>query len=95
MKYDKIKSEMSRLQTWLRKHQDESVADGRYAQFSTFRMSNNLFWHWTTTSKQELLTTIQLYYKAAITDPEPLRDAAFALVDDLLKLPEGKLVMLS
>ena len=30
MKYEKVKSEMSKLQTWLRKHQDESVADGRY-----------------------------------------------------------------
>jgi len=42
-------------------------------------------------SKQQLMTCIQLYQKAGAENVE-LKDAAFTLVDDALKLPEGKLI---
>ena len=40
---------MKRLQTWLRKHQDETLPDG---------------------SKNQLLVSVQTYYKLALQEPE-------------------------
>lgn len=42
----------------------------------------------------ELLSTVKSYYKVAMGESteSTLRDAVFGVVDDLLKLPEGKLV---
>ena len=72
----KLLSEVKKLRTWLQKHQSETLPDG---------------------AKQKLLSTVETYFLyCRNTRPERFNgdvgDAVAGLVDDLLKLPEGKLV---
>jgi hypothetical protein len=68
----KVRSELSSLNKWIVKHQQETVPDG---------------------DKAKLLATLQFYYKL-VTGPDfgDVKEAVFQLLDDFLKLPEGKLV---
>jgi len=72
----KLCSEVKKLRTWLQKHQSETLPDG---------------------AKQKLLAAVETYFLyCRNTRPErfdgDVGDAVVGLVDDLLKLPEGKLI---
>merc|ERR1719367_1578474 len=72
----KLFTEIAKLRKWLYKHQDEVLPDGH---------------------KGRLVNVLQRYFKyatehEAAKDDEKARQAVLELLEDMLKLPEGKLV---